>query len=87
MGFNNKTYKALKNLTMLTQLALSLLTPTLLCIFGAIWLKNKFGLGQWIVMLGIFLGLGSGVQSVYTFAKQFMKEADKSQKEYEDQFN
>lgn len=62
MGFNNKTYKALKNLTMLTQLALSLLTPTLLCIFGAIWLKNKFGLGQWIVMLGIFLGLGSGVQ-------------------------
>ena len=36
MGFNNKTYKALKNLTMLTQLALSLLTPTLLCIFGAV---------------------------------------------------
>jgi len=82
----NKSYRAFKNLTLLTQLAISLLTPIIMCIFRCTWLKNKFGLGNWIIIFGILFGLGSGLLSVWKFMVVFQRESDESQKEYEDQF-
>ncbi|MEG1782986.1 MAG: AtpZ/AtpI family protein [Oscillospiraceae bacterium] len=86
MGFNKKVYNSFKNIGMITQLTISLLTPCFLCIIATVYLRNRFALGDWIVITGILFGLATGFVSVSTFAKSAMKDAEKSQKEYEDKF-
>lgn len=86
MGFDKKTFRALKNLSMISQLAISLLTPCFLCILACNWLINKFGIGNWLMVFGIIFGLAAGVKSVSVFAKGFIRDAQKSQQEYEDRF-
>lgn len=86
MGMNKKIYNSLKNIGMISQLALSLLTPCFLCIIACSWLKNKFGLGEWVIIVGILFGLASGFVSVATFVKSAMRDAEKSQQEYEDRY-
>ena len=44
-------------LVWLTQLGISVAVPPALCILGAVWLRNRFGLGAWILIVGIVLGL------------------------------
>lgn len=47
-----------KNLTMMTQFGLSLVTPLLLCL-GLCWLLTaKAGAGGWVYIPGFFFGLG-----------------------------
>lgn len=70
----------LKNLSLLTQLGLSLLTPTLLCLVICYFLQSRFGLGAWIYIPGFFFGLGGS----FTVAKNFYNMIEKQQKK-EDQ--
>lgn len=86
MGFDQKTFRALKNLGMISQLAISFLTPCLLCILACNWLISRFGLGDWVMVVGILFGIAGGVRSVAVIARSFIKDAQKSQKEYEDRF-
>lgn len=72
--------KDLKILTWLTQLGFSILSPMLLCILGAVWLRDHMALGDWIVILGILLGLMGAVGSGMTFFRAFVpKEPKKPQ--------
>lgn len=53
--------KIAKALVWLTQLGLSVAIPPCLCIAGSVWLRDSFGLGGWIVAVGVALGvLGAG---------------------------
>ena len=54
-------YTVLKNLVWLTQLGLSVISPLVLCIVGAWWLSNRYGIGSWIIIVGFFLGFGGAV--------------------------
>ena len=60
----------IKNLTMLTQFGLSLITPLILCI-GISWYPDTHtGIGGWIYIAGFFFGLGgSGMFAYKTFKK------------------
>lgn len=40
----------------LTQLGISTALPLALCTLGSVWLRNRFGLGNWILFAGIGLG-------------------------------
>ena len=71
---------------MLSQLGLSVITPPLICIFATLWIREKFGLGNWIVVAGIIFGTLSGVVSLVNYLKTALKDAQKSQKEYQDRF-
>ena len=51
------SYKALHVLVWLTQAGLSVVLPPLLFVWGSAWLKNRFGLGGWITVVGIVLGV------------------------------
>ena len=51
----------IKNVSMLTQFGLSLLTPLLLCLGICWWLSNRFDLGGWIYLPGFFF---SGLENV-----------------------
>ena len=47
-----------KNLTLLTQFGLSLVTPLLLCLGICWYLEHHLGLGTWVFIPGLILGLG-----------------------------
>lgn len=74
------------NLSLISQLAISLLVPIFLMIFVCTWLKNKFGFGDWIVLAGILFGVASGLNSMWSYLKRFLREGRQQQKEYEDKF-
>ena len=86
MKFDKDTAKSWRYLTLVSQLAISMVTPVLLMIFVCTWLKNKYSLGDWVVMAGMLLGIGSGLSSVWTYLKRFLREGEKQQQEYEDKF-
>ncbi len=49
--------KNLQLLTWLTQLGLSTAVPLAGFVLLAVWLRNRFGLGIWVLFAGIALGL------------------------------
>lgn len=81
-GRNNIWY----NFSLISQLAISFLTPIFLMIFVCTWLKNNFGIGDWLIIAGILIGLGSGLSSVWVYLKKSIKDAEEQRQEYEDQF-
>lgn len=56
-----------RELVWLTQLGFSIVSPLLLCFLGAVWLRNRFALGGWIVVIGLLLGLGGAFSAGLTF--------------------
>jgi hypothetical protein len=61
--------KNLQLLTWLTQLGLSTAVPLAGFILLAVWLKNRFGLGNWVLFLGIGLGVFSAIDGFYKSLK------------------
>ena len=60
-GKNHFDFGALRALGLITQAGLSFCVPLVLCILGASYLRSRLGLDQWIMLVGILLGLASGV--------------------------
>ena len=54
-----------KNLTMLTQFGLSLITPLLLCLGICWWLNSRVGIGGWVYLPGFFFGMGGSGMVAY----------------------
>lgn len=77
-----KSLKILNQFYWIAQLGFSLVTPPLLCTWGAVWLQRRFDLGAWIVLLGIFFGLGAAVCSFYSFARHVQKQAGKGKDDH-----
>ncbi len=77
---------AFKNLALVTQLALSIVTPCILTIALCYWLRGKFGLGDWIMVVGILWGLASGFVSAWKYLKKAVEDAEKRQEEYDNRF-
>jgi len=57
--------KNLKLLSWLTQLGLSTAIPLAGFVLLALWLKNRFFLGNWVLFVGIALGLICAVNGFY----------------------
>ena len=56
-------------LTWLTQLGLSVAAPLAGFIFLSLWLRNQFSLGNWVLWVGILLGLISALDGLRTSLK------------------
>lgn len=56
--------KHLSLLIWLTQLALSVVGPLVGYILLAVWLRNHFDLGSWVVLCGVALGVFSAVDGL-----------------------
>ena len=76
-------YRALRNLVYLTQLGLNLIVPMLLCVWGSTWLKNQFALGNWVVLVGILVGLLASVTNVIRFYRMAMSQAQNRSEDQE----
>ena len=71
--------KELTLLTWLTQLGLSVALPLAGFIFLALWLRSQFGWGDWVLWVGIVLGLVSafdGLRQSLKLLTQLTKKKD-----------
>lgn len=80
-------FRALRNLTWLTQLGFSLVAPPILCVGGCWWLQQRFSMGGWIVVVGLILGLGGSVSTAMGFYRHACRQPQKNQKKRPDAFN
>lgn len=67
-------YKNMRAAAHITQFGLSMVSPIILCIVVALWLRNSFGTGDWVMLLAIALGVMSSVVNMITFIKTVQKE-------------
>ncbi len=56
-------------ISLLTQLGLSLVTPPLLLLWGALWLQDRFGVGDWLLLCAILAGILSGCCAAYNLIR------------------
>ena len=69
----------LQLLLWVTQLGLMLTLPPIVLTAGAVWLRERFALGGWVVLLGVLLGLGtavSGARDFFRFARRDEEERE-----------
>ena len=67
-------YQIARHLVWLTQFGLSVALPPVLLLLGAVWLKNQFVLGGWVVLVGLLLGLLGSVGSLHNNLKSIDRE-------------
>lgn len=65
--------KMLRLLTYLTQLGLSVISPIVLSVLLGVWLNLRFGVGHWLTVVLLLVGLVSGGCAFYRFAKGIIK--------------
>ena len=69
-----------KNITLIGQLGLSFIMPTLICVLLCAYLCGRFGVGEWIYIPGFVLGLGSSFMTAYKFYKANVSKDKKEEK-------
>ena len=67
-------FRLLKIAVQFTQLGLSLVIPLLLCLLAAGWLQRRFQLGNWILLVGLGLGLGAMGVTFYRFVRGILND-------------
>ncbi len=71
--------KDLQLLTWLTQLGLSTAVPLAGFVLLGVWLRNRFGLGLWVLFVGIGLGLLFAIDG-FVRSLKVLSEISKDQK-------
>ncbi len=77
----------IRNVTFLSQLGLSFITPLLLCLAGCWLLTDKTMIGNWIYIFGFFFGLGGSGAVAYKFYLSINKQEKKKEKKEKVYFN
>lgn len=82
-----KGYGILKSIVWLSQLGLSIAMPLLVGVLGSVWLRNRFGLGGWVVALGTVLGVGASFISLWQNLKAMDRQAREDDRHSGSNFN
>lgn len=67
-------------LSAVTGLGLSVVISFLLWVGIAYWLQSKFSLGNYIMVIGVLLGIGSGSMTFWKFCTRDVKKGKKDEK-------
>ena len=70
----------LRNVTMLSQLGLSFITPLLLCLALCWFITSRTGVGGWVYIPGFFFGMGGSATVAYKFYLSVNKQEKKKHK-------
>ena len=74
----------MKNISMivwLTQLGLSVALPPAGFILAAVWLRNRFAWGNWVVWIGVVLGIICAIDGLRTSLKAMNRMAKEKKEE------
>lgn len=63
----------MKNLVLISQLAIHVLVPTFLCLMIGLWLDGRFGTG-YLSLAGLALGILAGGRNAYLMAMNSVSE-------------
>ncbi len=74
-----KKSDVLRYLSSLTQLGLSIAVPPVLCIFFGLWLQKKWGVGDWVIVVCLLVGIVSGACSFASFVRTARFRAEKKE--------
>ena len=74
-----KKSDVLRYLSSLTQLGLSIAVPPILCIFFGLWLQKKWGVGDWVIVVCLLVGIVSGACSFLSFIRVARFRAEKKE--------
>ena len=74
MKKKNDLLASLRLLGYLTQFGLSVILPPLILVFLGVWLCDRYGIGVWLIVVLLLLGLVSSGCSFYRFFKTFVRE-------------
>ena len=77
----------MRNVTMLSQLGLSFITPLLLCLALCWFIISKTGVGGWIYIPGFFFGMGGSATVAYKFYLSVNRQNKKQSKSKKIYFN
>lgn len=66
----------LKDIIWITRLGLNVVTPPVIFIIGAVWLRGRFELGSWIIWTGIIAGVCGAVSGLTTSLRQMRSSAE-----------
>ena len=77
----NNHWSVLRYLIYFSQVGITVVTPPVLCCFGAIWLRDKFGWGNGVVIIGILLGIAVAACGLRDFLRFTVRKARESEKE------
>lgn len=64
MNYKKSVYKTL---SLISQLGISMITPILLCVYGGLWLEEKFDIPVTIPLM--ILGILAGGRNVYALVR------------------
>ena len=67
----NNDRSALKNLALISQVGISMITPILLGVFIGGWLDKKVGTNGLFMLVFIFLGVGGGFMNLFKITGAF----------------
>lgn len=65
--------KDLSLLVWLTQLGISVVVPLGGCILLAVWLRERFGLGAWVIWAGVILGVLTAADGLISSLKALQR--------------
>lgn len=74
-------WSVLRYLVYFTQFGVTMIVPPVLCAWGAFWLKERFSLGNWMVILGILLGIAIAAVGVRDLMRMTERKAAQRQEE------
>lgn len=76
-----------KMLIWLTQLGLSVALPPLVFLLLALWLKNQFSWGNWVIIAAIILGIVMAIDGLRTGIKAMLSMLEKEKEPSPPGFN
>ena len=79
----NSWQKLIKDVAFASQLGLSLITPPVLLALLGWYISNRFGVGAWITIVFIMLGLATSFATAYGFYKKAQRRFEKDEKKDE----
>lgn len=74
-------------LAMVTQFGISLISPVVLCVLGAVWAQQRWQLGAWVVIVGILLGIGGMCMTFYQLYRRYTARKDRKEDAAPKSFN
>ena len=80
----NSMYKLVQGITFVGQLGFMIVTPPLVLVYLAYQLQLRFGMGPWVMVLAILVGILSAISSTFTtFYKMLNKKKPTPEKKDE----
>ena len=74
MNKRSNLIELLRLVSYVSQFGLSVVMPIVLCVLLGVWLNMSYGVGEWLIVLLLVVGLISGGCGFFRFVRPFMSQ-------------